>query len=136
MAEVSTSVAIPAPADAAEAQLRGRFARWLASERVFRLIPFVIVEGLFVLIVLVPFALTIWISLLKWRANRPFETARFTGLENYQTVLTQRPVLAGARAHVLFRGRRRRARADHRLRAGNAGVAGARARENSIPPYS
>jgi multiple sugar transport system permease protein len=36
----------------------------------------------------VPFALTIWISLLKWRANRPFETARFAGLENYEAVLT------------------------------------------------
>ena len=54
--------------------------RWLASERVFRAIPFVLVEALFVLTILVPFALTIWISLLKWRANRPFETARFAGL--------------------------------------------------------
>ena len=69
------------------AELRSRFARWLASERVFRLIPFVLVEALFVLIMLVPFALTIWISLLKWRANRPFETARFSGLENYEAVL-------------------------------------------------
>jgi multiple sugar transport system permease protein len=25
---------------------------------------------------------------LKWRANRPFETARFAGLENYEAVLT------------------------------------------------
>ena len=66
---------------------RAAFARWLASERVFRLIPFVLVEGLFILIILVPFVLTIWISLLKWRANRPFETARFSGLENYETVL-------------------------------------------------
>ena len=75
---------------AAPGELRGtrlRLGRWLASERVFRLIPFVLVEGLFLLVVLVPFLLTIWISLLKWRANRPFETARFAGLDNYQTVL-------------------------------------------------
>ena len=65
-----------------------RLARWLASERVFRLIPFVLVEALFVVAILVPFALTIWISLLKWRANRPFETARFSGLENYEAVLS------------------------------------------------
>ena len=38
--------------DLADAQRRppgafGRFGKWLASERVFRLIPFVLVEGLF-----------------------------------------------------------------------------------------
>jgi multiple sugar transport system permease protein len=87
MAEVSTSVSElalrPKPA-------RGgfdRFGRWLASERVFKRIPFVAVEGLFILVIFIPFILTIYISLLKWRANRPFETARFSGLENYQAVL-------------------------------------------------
>ena len=85
MAQISTSVEIPTTG--AGRGTAGGFARWLASERVFRLIPFVLVEALFVLIILVPFALTIWISLLKWRANRPFETARFAGLENYETVL-------------------------------------------------
>ena len=64
-----------------------RLAKWLASERVFRLIPFVLVEALFIITILIPFALTIWISMLKWRANRPFETAVFTGLENYAGVL-------------------------------------------------
>ena len=86
MVEVSTS-AVPL-ADAERRSPVSRFARWLASERVFRLIPFVMVEALFILVVLIPFVLTVWISLLKWRANRPFETARFTGLENYETVLT------------------------------------------------
>jgi multiple sugar transport system permease protein len=61
--------------------------KWLASERIFKLIPFVLVEALFLLVILVPFLLTIYISLLKWRANRPFETARFSGLENYEAVL-------------------------------------------------
>ncbi len=64
-----------------------RLGKWLASERVFRLIPFVLVEGLFIVTILIPFALTIWISLLRWRANRPFETATFAGLDNYQGVL-------------------------------------------------
>jgi multiple sugar transport system permease protein len=86
MVEVSTS-AVPL-ADAERRSPVRRFARWLASERVFRLIPFVMVEALIILVVLIPFVLTVWISLLKWRANRPFETARFTGLENYETVLT------------------------------------------------
>ena len=76
------------PADAERRSPVSRLARWLASERVFRLIPFVLVEALFILVVLIPFVLTVWISLLKWRANRPFETARFTGLENYETVLS------------------------------------------------
>jgi multiple sugar transport system permease protein len=87
MAQISTSVEIPAPAARRGGTAGRRLARWLASERVFRLIPFLLVEGMFVLIILVPFVLTIWISLLKWRANRPFETARFAGLENYETVL-------------------------------------------------
>ena len=65
----------------------GRFGKWLASERIFKLIPFVLVEGLFILVIFIPFALTIYISLLRWRANRPFESARFSGLENYQAVL-------------------------------------------------
>ena len=52
-----------------------RFGAWLAQERVFRLIPFVIVEAIFVLVVIIPFLLTVYISFLKWRANRPFEQA-------------------------------------------------------------
>ncbi len=64
-----------------------RLRQWLASDRVFPKIPFVLVECLFILVILVPFLLTIYISLLKWRANRPFETARFSGLENYQDVV-------------------------------------------------
>ncbi len=87
MAEVSARISdLPAPTRASGGVAR-RLGRWLASDRVFPKIPFLIVEGLFILVILVPFILTIWISLLKWRANRPFETARFSGLENYQDVL-------------------------------------------------
>jgi multiple sugar transport system permease protein len=43
---------------------------------------------MFILIVIVPFVLTIYISLLRWRANRPFEQATFQGFDNYVAVLT------------------------------------------------
>lgn len=80
------------PTRAAATPVRGRrsggVAAWLAQERVFRLIPFVLVEGMFALLLAVPFALTVYISLLKWRANRPFEQAYFEGLGNYVDVLT------------------------------------------------
>jgi multiple sugar transport system permease protein len=66
-----------------------RLAAWLGQERVFRLIPFVLVEGLFLLLLATPFVLTIYISLLRWRANRPFEQAYFQGLHNYVRVLTE-----------------------------------------------
>lgn len=67
--------------------LLSRLAAWLAQERVFRLIPFILVEGMFILVIFIPFLLTVYISLLRWRANRPFETASFTGLDNYYAVL-------------------------------------------------
>ena len=82
MAEAHVTVVTPAPVR------RGGVATWLASERVFRLIPFVLVEAMFLLLLAVPFALTVYISLLKWRANRPFEQAYFEGLGNYLDVLT------------------------------------------------
>src|SRR5687767_5860616 len=83
MAEAHVTVATSAPA-----RRRGGLTAWLASERVFRLIPFVLVEAMFLLLLAVPFALTVYISLLKWRANRPFEQAYFDGLGNYVDVLT------------------------------------------------
>jgi len=86
MAEFTTNAAIVG-AEVGRRRTFGRIGRWFGSDRIFPLIPFVLVESLFILTVLVPFALTIWISLLKWRANRPFETARFSGLENYAAVL-------------------------------------------------
>jgi multiple sugar transport system permease protein len=65
-----------------------RFGRWLAQERVFRLIPFVLVETVFVLVIIIPFLLMVYISFLKWRANRPFEQAFLSGFDNYAQVLT------------------------------------------------
>ena len=66
----------------------GRFGAWLGQERVFRWIPFVLVEGTFLLVIIIPFILTIYISFLRWRANRPFEQATLTGFRNYEQVLT------------------------------------------------
>ena len=65
-----------------------RLSKWLGQERVFRWIPFILVEGLFFMILIIPFVLTIYISFLRWRANRPFEQAYLSGLRNYKAVLT------------------------------------------------
>ncbi len=76
------------PATAAALTRRPRrIIAWLAQERVFRQVPFVLVEGLFLLLLAIPFGLTVYISLLKWRASRPFEQAYFEGLGNYADVL-------------------------------------------------
>jgi multiple sugar transport system permease protein len=87
-----TEIAVPATrfavGTAAMSSALKRFGRWFGSDRIFPRIPFVAVELLFFLVIFVPFLLTIYISVLKWRANRPFETAYFSGLENYEAVLT------------------------------------------------
>src|SRR5438876_163758 len=88
MADMSVRISdLPAAAPASAGAAR-RLGKWLASDRIFPKIPFLLVECLFFVVILVPFILTIYISLLKWRANRPFETATFSGLENYEAVLT------------------------------------------------
>ena len=88
MAELTSPASDAAVRERGEGGLLRRFGVWLASERVFRLIPFWLVEGLFILVIFIPFILTIYISLLRWRANRPFEQATFRGFDNYVTVLT------------------------------------------------
>ncbi|MBM3526870.1 MAG: sugar ABC transporter permease [Alphaproteobacteria bacterium] len=88
MAQISARAAdLPSGRTAGQGAGRG-LARWLASDRVFPKIPYVLVEGLIIVTILIPFILTIYISLLRWRANRPFETATFSGLSNYEVVLT------------------------------------------------
>lgn len=68
---------------------RGGPGAWFAQERVFRLVPFVLVEGMFLTLLALPFGLTVYISLLSWRANRPFEQATFQGFANYLRVLNE-----------------------------------------------
>lgn len=88
-AGAAAEAAVGAPARPARGprSLRRRLAAWLSQERVFRLIPFIAVEAVFILVIIIPFLLTIYISLLRWRANRPFEQAYFSGLFNYGRVL-------------------------------------------------
>ena len=82
MSVLSTPDATPA------AGLLGPIRAWFGQERVFRWIPFVLVEGTFLLVIIIPFLLTIYISFLRWRANRPFEQATMSGFRNYEQVLT------------------------------------------------
>jgi multiple sugar transport system permease protein len=85
---VSEANAIASGSASAKGSTWSRFGRWLAQERVFRLIPFVFVEAVFVLVIIIPFLLMVYISFLKWRANRPFEQAFLSGFDNYAQVLT------------------------------------------------
>ncbi len=86
MSQATTS--IPAVERAARSDgVFARLAAWLAQERVFRWIPFILVEVTFLLVIVIPFILTIYISLLRWRANRPFEQAYLSGFHNYESVL-------------------------------------------------
>ncbi len=80
--------AAAAPNNPERTTKRRSLSSWLGQEKVFRLIPFVMVESFFLLLLAIPFILTIYISLLKWRASRPFEMAYFDGLNNYISVLT------------------------------------------------
>jgi multiple sugar transport system permease protein len=63
--------------------------RYLEQERVFRLLPLIPVQLLIVSLLLVPFVLTIYISLLRWRITRGFWTdAPWGGLTNFLDALT------------------------------------------------
>jgi multiple sugar transport system permease protein len=81
-----------------------RLGAWLSQERVFRWIPFVLVEGTLVLVIVIPFLLTIYISFLRWRANRPFEQATLSGFRNYEQVLTDNGFWASLGRTFYFAG--------------------------------
>lgn len=81
-----------------------RLTHWLSQEKVFRWIPFVLVEGMFILILIVPFLMTIYISFLRWRANRPFEQAYLSGFRNYEAVLTDEGFWASLGRTFYFAG--------------------------------
>jgi multiple sugar transport system permease protein len=66
-----------------------RLARFLEQERVFRLLPLIPVQLLVLGLLFVPFVLTIYISLLRWRLTRGFWTdAPWGGLSNFVDALT------------------------------------------------
>jgi multiple sugar transport system permease protein len=80
-----------AAADAAVARRpRSRtLGAWLEQERVFRWIPLLPVQLLILTLLAVPFLLTIYISLLRWRLTRGFWTeAPWGGLSNFADALT------------------------------------------------
>jgi len=98
VSEARTAVPEAAPA---RRSARSRLGDWLAQERVFRLIPFVLVEVVFVFVIIIPFLLMVYISFLKWRANRPFEQAFLSGFGNYEQVLTA-PGFWSALGHTFY----------------------------------
>lgn len=98
MSEARIAVPEPAPAGGSA---RRRLGDWLAQERVFRLIPFVLVEVVFIFVIIIPFLLMVYISFLKWRANRPFEQAFLSGFGNYEQVLTA-PGFWSALGHTFY----------------------------------
>jgi multiple sugar transport system permease protein len=90
---------------AASARRRRTLAQWLEQERVFRLLPLVPVQLLILSLLLVPFLLTIYISLLRWRITRGFWTeADWGGLVNFADALTDEGFFAAIGRTVLFAG--------------------------------
>src|SRR5437867_766293 len=73
---------------AAPARGRRTLGQWLEQESVFRLVPLVPVQALILALLAVPFLLTLYISLLRWRLTRGFWTAApFGGLSNFAEAL-------------------------------------------------
>jgi len=84
--------------------LPSRITAWLSQERVFRLIPFIMVEVTFIFLLAIPFIMTIYIAFLKWRASWPFEKAYFTGLYNFKAVLGKEDFWAAIGRTFYFAG--------------------------------
>jgi multiple sugar transport system permease protein len=69
------------------ARRRG-LARWLEREHVFKWIPFIPVQGLFVVLLLPNVVLLVYLSLLSWRITRgTWWNAPFTGLDSFVLAL-------------------------------------------------
>src|SRR5262245_13403421 len=89
----------------ARARRRRGPGRWLEQERVLRLLPLVPVQFLILALLFVPFILTIYISLLRWRLTRGFWTeAEWGGLVNFADALTDEGFFAAIGRTVLFAG--------------------------------
>ena len=74
----------------APAGRRRTLGQWLEQERVFRVLPLIPVQLLIVTLLFVPFVLTIYISLLRWRLTRGFWTeAPWGGASNFLDALTE-----------------------------------------------
>lgn len=90
---------------AAPARRRRTLGQWLEQERVFRVLPLVPVQLLILSLLFVPFLLTIYISLLRWRLTRGFWTdADWGGLTNFIDALTDEGFFAALGRTFLFAG--------------------------------
>jgi multiple sugar transport system permease protein len=97
---VTTSTVTAAPA-----RRRRTLGQWLEQERVFRLLPLLPVQLLILALLLVPFVLTIYISLLRWRLTRGFWTeAAWGGLSNFVDALTDEGFFDALGRTFLFAG--------------------------------
>jgi multiple sugar transport system permease protein len=75
------------------------------QERVFRVLPLVPVQLLVLSLLLVPFVLTIYISLLRWRLTRGFWTeAPWGGLSNFLDALTDEGFIDAIGRTFVFAG--------------------------------
>ncbi len=84
---------------------RTTFWDWLQQERVFRWLPLIPVQFLILTLLAVPFLLTIYISLLRWRLTGGFWTdAPFGGLVNYVDALTDTTFLESIARTFIFGG--------------------------------
>lgn len=90
---------------AAPARRRRTLGQWLEQERVFRILPLVPVQLLILALLFVPFVLTIYISLLRWRLTRGFWTdAAWGGLTNFVDALTDEGFFAAIGRTFYFAG--------------------------------
>ncbi len=90
---------------AAPARRRRTLGQWLEQERVFRILPLVPVQLLILALLFVPFVLTIYISLLRWRLTRGFWTdAAWGGLANFVDALTDEGFFAAIGRTFFFAG--------------------------------
>jgi multiple sugar transport system permease protein len=86
-----------------ERRRRVRLGRWAEQERVFRLLPLIPVQALILVLLAIPFLLTVYISLLRWRLTRGFWTeAPFAGLANFVDVVMTGDLLAAVGRTFLF----------------------------------
>ena len=101
-----TAVAPDRAATAAAAPRRRlTWSQWLEQERVFRVLPLIPVQLLILMFLAVPFLLTIYISLLRWRLTRGFWTeAPWGGLSNFLDALTDPVFLASIGRTFSFAG--------------------------------
>src|SRR5262245_46236404 len=105
MADSPGAAAASARVVAAPARRRRTLGQWLEQERVFRVLPLVPVQLLILILLFVPFLLTIYISLLRWRLTRGFwPDADWGVLVNVADAIADAAFQAALGRTVLFAG--------------------------------